>query len=231
MVGCSASNAYASICGTAAAPAAPCLQALRHFRRAGKRLLFLTNNSSKSRVQYLAKFKALGIEATFEEVVPTSYAAAAYLQSIGFDKSVFLVGNEGVAQELEAAGISYRTWDDVCSSGSSGGGNGSSGNGGNCAAALREQWTAEAFAGLPLDPSIGAVVVGWDPGFSYSKLCYASVCLRELPDGCLFVATNLDSADKSGEQAGGRGGWWGGSSGWARWLVGWVEWVGRGAGC
>jgi hypothetical protein len=121
-----------------------------------------------------------------------------------------------VAQELEAAGISYRTWGDVCSSSGGGGGGGSSsgdsdsygssGNDGNCAAALREEWTAEAFAGLQLDPSIGAVVVGWDPGFSYSKLCYASVCLRELPDGCLFVATNLDSADNSGEQAGGRGG-------------------------
>ena len=185
------------------------LQALQHFRRAGKRLLFLTNNSSKSRVQYLAKFKALGIEATFEEVVPTSYAAAAYLQSVGFDRTVFLVGNEGVAQELEAAGISHRTWEDVCSSGSGGeggGGGGGSDGGGNCAAALREQWTAEAFAGLQLDPSFGAVVVGWDPGFTYAKLCYASACLRELPGGCLFVATNLDAADNSGEQAGGRGG-------------------------
>jgi len=33
-------------------------------------------------------------------------------------------------------------------------------------------------------------VVGWDPHFNYSKLVYASACLRELP-GCLFVATNL----------------------------------------
>lgn len=31
-----------------------------------------------------------------------------------------------------------------------------------------------------VDESIGAVVVGWDPRFSYSRLVYASVCLREL---------------------------------------------------
>lgn len=37
-----------------------------------------------------------------------------------------------------------------------------------------------------LDPRIGAVVIGWDPAFSYTKICYASACLRELP-GCHFV--------------------------------------------
>ncbi len=52
-----------------------------------------------------------------------------------------------------------------------------------------------------LDPDIGAVVVAWDPTFSYSKLVYASACLRELhiPDA-LFVATNLDHADNIGNE-------------------------------
>jgi ribonucleotide monophosphatase NagD (HAD superfamily) len=48
-----------------------------------------------------------------------------------------------------------------------------------------------------VEPDIGAVVVGWDPLFSYSRLVYASVCLREIP-GCILVATNLDSADNIG---------------------------------
>ncbi len=48
-----------------------------------------------------------------------------------------------------------------------------------------------------MDPDIGAVVVGWDPCFTYQRMVYASVCLRELP-GCLFVATNTDSADTLG---------------------------------
>ena len=29
-----------------------------------------------------------------------------------------------------------------------------------------------------VDPGVGAVVVGWDPLFDYSRLVYASVCLR-----------------------------------------------------
>ena len=50
---------------------------------------------------------------------------------------------------------------------------------------------------MQLDDRIGAVVVGWDPTFSYSTLLYAAACLRELP-GCLFVATNRDHADRVG---------------------------------
>lgn len=162
------------------------MQALQHFRSLGKRLLFLTNNSSKSRRQYLSKFRSLGIQAAAEEVVPTSFAAAAYLQSIGFSKRVFLIGNRGVEEELEEAGLEYVTLEKL-SSGSSG------------VAALEQRWTAESFGSLQLDDSIGAVVVGWDPGFSYAKICYASACLRELSGGCLFIATNLDDADNMGE--------------------------------
>lgn len=44
------------------------VEALHTFRAAGKRLLFVTNNSSKSRQEYVAKFKSLGIEVAAEEV-------------------------------------------------------------------------------------------------------------------------------------------------------------------
>jgi len=58
--------------------------------------------------------------------------------------------------------------------------------------------TLEAIAALRVDPSIRAVVVGWDAGFSYSKIVYASICLRELPGCGTLVATNLDDADNIG---------------------------------
>lgn len=79
-------------------------QALAELRRLGKRLLFVTNNSSKSRAQYVSKFASLGIQAEAHEIVPASFAAAAYLQSIGFAGEAFLVGGEGCEQELQAAG-------------------------------------------------------------------------------------------------------------------------------
>lgn len=44
------------------------VEALHAFRSAGKRLLFVTNNSSKSRQEYVAKFQALGINVSAQEV-------------------------------------------------------------------------------------------------------------------------------------------------------------------
>ena len=50
--------------------AAAWAQALHHLRQRGKRLLFVTNNSSKSRQTYVSKFRALGIDAAPDEVGP-----------------------------------------------------------------------------------------------------------------------------------------------------------------
>ena len=56
----------------------------------GKKLVFVTNNSTKSRKGYLGKFTGLGLNVSAEEIYSSSYAAAAYLESINFpqDKKV-----------------------------------------------------------------------------------------------------------------------------------------------
>lgn len=53
-------------------------------RSKGKRLIFVTNNSTKSRKQYGKKFEMLGLDVTEEEIFSSSFAAAAYLMSINF---------------------------------------------------------------------------------------------------------------------------------------------------
>ncbi|KXZ52039.1 hypothetical protein GPECTOR_10g1062 [Gonium pectorale] len=154
-------------------------EALRVFRQQGKRLLFVTNNSSKSRAEYASKFGSLGLEVSPEEIVSSSYCAAAYLSSIGFPasgKKVLLLGWSGVEQELQLAGIPFI---------------------GGRELEVPAMDNIDSMKQLKVDPSIGAVVVGWDPNFSYSRLVYASVCLRELP-GCVLVATNTDCADHIG---------------------------------
>ncbi len=52
----------------------------------GKQLVFVTNNSTKSRKGYLSKFTNLGLNVRAEEIYSSSYAAAAYLESINFPK-------------------------------------------------------------------------------------------------------------------------------------------------
>lgn len=64
----------------------------------GKQLVFVTNNSTKSRAGYLKKFTGLGLDVKAEEIYSSSYAAAAYLESIQFpqDKKVYVVGEVGI---------------------------------------------------------------------------------------------------------------------------------------
>uniref|UniRef100_A0A7S0N923 Phosphoglycolate phosphatase n=1 Tax=Pyramimonas obovata TaxID=1411642 RepID=A0A7S0N923_9CHLO len=149
-------------------------EALIKLREAGKQLLFVTNNSSKSRAMYVEKFRKLGIHAEKEEIIGASYAAAAWLKNQNFDKKVFSIGDVGVSLELEELGI------EVASAEGAEGGPGCN---------------VDQFKELKVDEDIGAVVVGCDQAFDYRKLCYASVAIQQ---GAAFVATNADSADSIG---------------------------------
>lgn len=158
--------------GSTIIPRAP--DALKALRKQGKRLLFVTNNSSKSRSGYVDKFASLGLNVEAKEIVSSSFAAAAYLRSIGFTKRVLLIGPQGVREELEEAGLTYIDSTQLD---------------------LPLYTTTDSMLDTKVDPDIGAVLVGWDPYFSYSKMVYASICLREV-SGCVLVATNTDHADK-----------------------------------
>ncbi|KAK8939527.1 hypothetical protein KSP40_PGU017143 [Platanthera guangdongensis] len=61
-------------------------ETLDMLRSKGKRLVFVTNNSTKSRKQYGKKFETLGLNVNEEEIFASSFAAAAYLKSIDFPK-------------------------------------------------------------------------------------------------------------------------------------------------
>ena len=66
--------------GDSVIPGVP--ETLDLLRSQGKRLFFVTNNSTKSRKGYLGKFTSLGLNIAPEEIFSSSYAAAAYLSSI-----------------------------------------------------------------------------------------------------------------------------------------------------
>lgn len=146
------------------------VEVLALLRALGKQVLFMTNNSMKSRQAYLGKFVQLGVPAAVEEIYCSSYSAAAYLDSIGFDrtKKAYVVGERGIMDELAAAGIS------------SFGGPDDNGK------------TVSFAQEMAHDSSVGAVVCGVDPGLCYYKIQYASLCLLNNP-GCLFIATNADA--------------------------------------
>ncbi|KAG6548635.1 hypothetical protein Mapa_009789 [Marchantia paleacea] len=147
-------------------------ETLDMLRSLGKKLIFVTNNSTKSRKQYGKKFESLGLDVSEEEIFSSSFAAAGYLKSINFaaDKKVYIIGEVGIQKELEQAGIQYL--------------------GGPEDGDKKIDLAPGSY--MQHDHDVAAVVVGFDRYLNYYKLQYATLCIRENP-GCLFIATNCDA--------------------------------------
>lgn len=75
-------------------------ESIQLLRQMGKRLVFVTNNSNKSRAQYVHKFEQFGILVEKEEVFSAAFAAAAYLKTQALEGKVFVVGGQGIVDEL-----------------------------------------------------------------------------------------------------------------------------------
>ncbi len=78
---------------------------LKKIKERGKRYLFVTNNSSKSKNSYVKKLQKMGIEASDNEVFTSTEATIMYLNKIKKGAKVFLLGNKDLEQEFEDAGF------------------------------------------------------------------------------------------------------------------------------
>ena len=147
-------------------------QVIENLKKSGKKLFFVTNNSTKSRAGYQSKFTSLGLNVQPEEIFSSSFAAAAYLEQTKFKdtgKKVYIIGEKGISEELDLVGVPWL------------GGEGDKDQAPNMGSGGR----------VDIDHDVGAVIVGFDRHINYYKLQYAQLCLNELP-GCEFIATNLD---------------------------------------
>ncbi|BGO93953.1 hypothetical protein NBRC10512_007000 [Rhodotorula toruloides] len=147
---------------------------LQYLRKQGKRIFFVTNNATKSRASNKGKFDKMGIECKVDEIFTSAYASAAYLKTVlkfPADKKVYVIGEKGIEDELDAVGIQH-----------SGGTNPDD----NVFIDLMD------FSSITADPSVGAVLCGLDMHMNYKKFAKAFRYLRE-NEGCHFMATNLDS--------------------------------------
>ncbi|KAI7907836.1 HAD-like domain-containing protein [Cokeromyces recurvatus] len=144
-------------------------EAMKLLREKGKRVFFVTNNSTKSRVSFLSKFESFGIQATKEEVFSSAFATASYLKNVlkfPKDKKVYIIGMNGIRDELAAEGIRS------C--------------GGEEDAGLFENES------VTDDKEVGAVVIGLDTKVNYRKYAKAYAYLTR-NEGCHFIVTNEDS--------------------------------------
>lgn len=78
---------------------------LQAIKNAGRRYLFVTNNSSKSVNDYIKKLNAMGISAQYEDFVTSSQATAYYLLQHHKQDMLFVCGTKSLKTELREAGF------------------------------------------------------------------------------------------------------------------------------
>jgi len=150
-----------------AAPVPGAGAAVAALRAAGKRVFFVTNNSTKPRSAYVDTLAKYGIAAAPASILSSAYASAVWLASRGITR-VYLIGEPGLERELrDVAGVSCEGPEDWGRTFALGGAEGPA----------------------PLDPAVGAVVCGFDGRFNYYKLMRAAAYVRA---GVPFLATNRD---------------------------------------
>ncbi|KAL2022322.1 hypothetical protein VTK56DRAFT_5720 [Thermocarpiscus australiensis] len=150
---------------------------LEFLRSRGKKIVFVTNNSTKSRQDYLKKFSSLGIPSDVEEIFGSAYSSAIYISRIlklaPPKNKVFVIGEAGIENELRSENIPFIGGTDP---------------------AFRRDMTPEDWKGIAdgslLDPEVGCVLAGLDFHINYLKLSHAFQYLRR---GAVFLATNVDS--------------------------------------
>jgi len=146
---------------------------LEKLRAAGKKMFFVTNNSTKSRAGYKKKFDSLGLNVPAEEIFSSSFAAAAYLEQTKFKdsgKKVYIIGEIGICEELDMIGVPWI-------------------GGPNDKDKVPNMGPGDF---VEHDHDVGAVIVGFDRHINYHKIQTAQLCINENP-GCEFIATNLDA--------------------------------------
>ncbi|KAK5111135.1 hypothetical protein LTR62_005334 [Meristemomyces frigidus] len=154
-------------------------ETIQMLRDKNKRLVFVTNNSTKSRADYQKKFTSMGIPGiSEEEVFGSSYSAAIYISRIlklpEPKNKVFVLGESGVEMELQSENVRF------C---------------GGTDPSLRREMQPSDFQnvanGSLLDADVGIVLTGLDYHPSYLKYALAQAYLRQ---GARFLATNIDSS-------------------------------------
>jgi len=139
----------------------------------GYNLHFVTNSSCNARSAVCEKLRKFGLKNVKPDHITTSGSAAASFVRKRFPaiRTVYVVGEQGLVDELKSAGL-------ACVGGP--------------ADNEVDASTDSLFLKLDIDSSVQAVVCGLDRKFNYAKLSKASLYLQK---GCPLIGCNRDAFD------------------------------------
>ena len=164
------------------------IDALNVLKLRGKSIVFVTNNSSKTRIAIAKRLIALGYDAEASDIITSSSVAADYLhEQLHVNKNtpdggsvnkgpikVFMIGNPALQEELEKKCFQVLSVP-------------------HDAPAILDEEEMTELQGT-MDHEVKAVVVGVDYSFNYRKLSVGGLYLQNRQR--LYVATNPDNANR-----------------------------------
>ena len=88
---------------------------LNHIDQIGGKAFYITNNSMKSRKDYVSKFSRWGIQTEEDQFVTASYATCCYLKEHYNKKKLFVVGTPSFVEEVKSFGldVTIKVEDDI----------------------------------------------------------------------------------------------------------------------
>ncbi|KAI5478677.1 4-nitrophenylphosphatase [Pseudohyphozyma bogoriensis] len=155
-------------------------------RSLNKRIAFVTNNGTKSRRHYLARFHAHGIPSVrLEEIYTCASATASYVRDVVLPtlpverREIYLIGEKGVEEEFMEVGLRWKGGTLMRSPGNH--------------QDPEDDVLIESFDAFEPDPSIGLVVSSFQIRLNYKQLSKAYNYLATNPQ-CQLVLTNPDAS-------------------------------------
>ncbi len=89
------------------------IQFVENLRKAGRRVLFFTNNASHTRLHYYTKLSGMGFSPGQDEIMTAGDVTAEYLLRRRAEKTVYLVGTSELRREWRTRGIRFISEDDI----------------------------------------------------------------------------------------------------------------------
>ncbi|XP_070561365.1 glycerol-3-phosphate phosphatase-like [Ptychodera flava] len=144
-------------------------ETLQKLRAIGKRVIYISNNSTMSRQKYQEKLHRLGFQADLDEIVNVTTVCCRYIkEALKVKGRVYVIGGQGYAAEMENHGIRYFGIGDEPVQGG-----------------LRE-WQE-----MEYENDVDVVMVAFDPHFNFMKLMKAANYLNN--PKCQYLANSLDT--------------------------------------
>ncbi|RLI76618.1 HAD family hydrolase [Archaeoglobales archaeon] len=101
------------VIGRGESPIKKGIEGVKKLRELGKKVIFVSNNSTRSRRIMMGRFQRFGLDVDEDELLMATYATARFIAKEKRSAKVFTTGEPGLVEELELAGHKIVEYDEA----------------------------------------------------------------------------------------------------------------------